>query len=492
MHSPLPLYRPQQVREIDALAVEQLPISAYELMERAGAAAWGLLHKRWPKAKRVAVACGPGNNGGDGYVVARLAKAAGCKVQVVMPHGAAPRTPEARQAATLWREAGGRSTLFDGLLPEADVWVDALYGIGLQRPPESMALAMIERINASRLPVLALDVPSGLDADRGTALGLSLRARLTLSFIAAKRGLYTGQARDFDGEVVLDSLGVPDTLLAQFPPAARLYRLEQLATGLAPRHANSHKGEYGHVLCIGGEAGMGGAVRLCAEAALRVGAGLASVATRSEGVAALVAARPEAMTHAVEDAEALQPLLNRADVLAVGPGLGRGDWGRALFEAAVASGKPLILDADGLNLLAEHPRPLPQAILAPHPGEAARLLDSTIADVQADRFAAVEELARRYDCVVVLKGAGTLVAAPDEITAVIGVGNPGMATGGMGDILTGVIAALQAQRLPRFQAAVHGALLHGAAGDAAAKIDGERGLLPSDLFVHLRRMANAE
>lgn len=492
MHSPLPLYRPQQVTEIDARAIDELPVSAFELMERAGAAAWSLLHKRWPKAKRIAVACGPGNNGGDGYVLARLAKAAGCKVQVVMPHGAAPRTAPARQAAAAWREAGGRSTLFDGLLPEVDVWVDALYGVGLRRAPEDMALAMIERINASRLPVLALDVPSGLDADRGTALGMSLRARLTLSFIAAKRGLYTGQARDFDGEVMLDSLGVPDHILANFAPAAWLYRPEQLGAGLAPRHANAHKGEYGHVLCVGGEVGMGGAVRLCAEAALRVGVGLASVATRSEGVAALVAARPEAMTHAVENAEALRPLVERADVLAVGPGLGQGDWGRALFETAVTSGKPLILDADGLNLLAEHPRELPQAILTPHPGEAARLLAVKNAEIQADRFAAVEALARRFNCVVVLKGAGTLVAAPAETTAVIGAGNPGMATGGMGDILTGVIAALHAQHLPRFQAAIHGALLHGAAGDAAAKVDGERGLLPSDLFVHLRRMANLE
>ena len=492
MSSPLPLYRTQQVREIDARAVERLQLSKFELMERAGAAAWALLHKRWPKAKRIGIACGPGNNGGDGYVLARLAKMAGCKVHVLIAHGAAPRTSEGRHAATLWREAGGRNTHFDSHLPEVDVWVDALYGVGLSRAPESSAQGVIERINASRLPVLALDVPSGLDADRGTAFGISLRAHLTLSFIAAKRGLYTGQARDFDGEVLLDSLGIPGSVLAEFSPAAWLYRPEQLAVGLAPRHANAHKGEYGHVLCVGGEMGMGGAVRLCAEAALRVGVGLASVATRSEGVAALLAARPEAMTHAVENADALQPLIARADVLAVGPGLGQGEWGRALFEAAIASGKPLILDADGLNLLAEHPRQLSQAILTPHPGEAARLLERKTTEIQADRFGAVEELARRFDCTVVLKGAGTLVAAPDETTAVIGAGNPGMATGGMGDVLTGVIAALHAQHMSRFQAAVHGALLHGAAGDAAAKTDGERGLLPSDLFAQLRRMVNPE
>jgi NAD(P)H-hydrate epimerase len=340
--------------------------------------------------------------------------------------------------------------------------------------------------------VLALDVPSGLDADTGTAPGACVHAHATISFVGAKRGLYTGQARDLVGEVRVDALDIPADVLASFAPAARLYTPAHLADGLAPRHANAHKGEHGHVLCVGGEEGMGGAVRLCAEAALRTGVGLASVATRGAGVAALLAVRPEAMTHAVEDGDALRPLAARADVLAVGPGLGQGPWGRSLFEAAIEAGKPLVLDADALNLLAASPRPLPNATLTPHPGEAARLLEVTTAQVQADRYAAVETLARRFECVVVLKGAGTLVAAPGHTTAVVGAGNPGMATGGMGDVLTGVIAALQAQRLPPFEAAVYGALLHGAAGDAAAQVDGERGLLPSDLFRHLRRLANPE
>lgn len=492
MLSPLPLYRPEQVRAMDRHAVDVAGVSAYELMCRAGAAAWQVLRKRWPGARRIGVACGPGNNGGDGYVLARLASAAGCQVQVVATPGEPPKTPEAVRAWSQWREAGGATRVFDGELPAAEVWVDALYGIGLTRAPDAGSQAIIERLNASRLPVLALDVPSGLDADCGQAPGIAVRAQATVSFVAGKRGLYTGRARDFDGEVLVDALGLAPELFRDFPPAAYLYRPEQLAAGLAPRHANAHKGEYGHVLCVGGEVGMGGAVRLCAEAALRTGAGLASVATRGEGVAALVAARPEAMTHAVETAEALQVLIGTADILAVGPGLGRGDWGRSLFEAAVGSGKPLILDADGLNWLAARPRPVPQAILTPHPGEAARLLDVTTEAVQADRYAAVDALVERFGATVVLKGAGTLVAAPGETTAVIGAGNPGMATGGMGDVLTGVIAALQAQRLPCFQAAVHGALLHAAAGDAAAHIGGERGLLPSDLFPHLRRLANPE
>ena len=481
-----------QVRELEERAMTSMGLSAYELMGRAGAAAWALLRRRWPDAKRIAVACGPGNNGGDGYVLARLAKAAGCKVQVLVPPDATPHSKEAKRAFNDWREAGGMTRVFDGQLPDADLWVDALFGTGLARAASGVSESIIQRINATRIPVLALDVASGLDADRGTASGICIRAEATLSFIAAKRGLYSGQACDVSGEVEVSSLGLPPALLSQLVPAAQLYRSGNLGAGLGPRHANSHKGEYGHVLCIGGETGMGGAVRLCAEAALRTGAGLASVATRSEGVAALVAARPEAMTHAVENASELQALLHRATVLAVGPGLGRGEWGLSLFEAALASGKPLILDADGLGLLAMHPRAVPQAILTPHPGEAGRLLGLSKEQVQFDRFAAVEALVEKFACVVVLKGAGTLVAAPGQITAVIDAGNPGMATGGMGDVLTGVIAGLRAQGMAAFPAAVHGALLHGAAGDAAARIDGERGLLPSDLFAHLRRLANPE
>lgn len=492
MELPLPLYTSDQVRAMDAHAVETLGLSGYELMGRAGAAAWALLRKTWPQVQRIAVLCGPGNNGGDGYVLARIAKAAGCELIVLTMPGGTPRSPDARRAAADWRAAGGATRVFDGQLPDAELWVDALFGIGSPKPITGAAQAIIERINGSRLPVLALDVPSGLDADSGRVGRICIHADVTLGFIAAKRGLFTGAARDVVGDVVLERLSLPSDLLPGLLPSARLYRSEHLVGGLAPRHANAHKGEHGHVLCVGGESGMGGAVRLCAEAALRAGAGLASVATRSEGVAALVAARPEAMTHAVEDAGALEVLIRRADVLAVGPGLGRGDWGQRLFDAAVASGKPLILDADGLGLLADSPRVLPQAVLTPHPGEAARLLGLSTAQVQDDRFSAIAALVEKFSCVVVLKGAGTLVAGPGNTVAVIDVGNPGMATGGMGDVLTGVIAALHAQHLPPYFAAVYGALLHGAAGDAAARVDGERGLLPSDLFPHLRRLANPE
>jgi NAD(P)H-hydrate epimerase len=236
---------------------------------------------------------------------------------------------------------------------------------------------------------------------------------------------------------------------------------------------------------------MGGAVLLCAEAALRGGAGLVRVATRAAHVAPLLARCPEAMPVGIEDSPSFAAMLEQAGVLALGPGLGQGEWGRALFSAAISTGKPLVVDADALNLLASAPRALPDAVLTPHPGEAARLLGCTNAEVQRDRIAAAKRIAARFDAVVVLKGAGSIVAAPDRVPRIIGAGNPGMAAGGMGDVLTGVIAALRAQGLDGFDAASAGALLHAVAGDAAAH-DGERGLLPRDVIACVRRVANMQ
>lgn len=268
-------------------------------------------------------------------------------------------------------------------------------------------------------------------------------------------------------------------------------RADALAGWLRPRAVDSHKGDHGHVLCVGGELGSGGAIVLCAQAALRSGAGLVSVATRAAHVAPLLARQPEAMVHAVGGGEEYHALLRRAGVIAIGPGLGRGDWARALLHAALRTGKPLLLDADALNLLAESPlRMLEDTILTPHPGEAARLLGWSGERVQSDRRAAADALADRFGCVVVLKGAGTLVVAHGHAPCVVDAGNPGMAVGGMGDLLSGVIAGLRAQGLGAFDAAACGALLHAVAGDRAAVDGGMRGLLPGDLLPHLRAAAN--
>ncbi len=460
----------------------------YALMERAGEAGWRYVLEHWPQARRIVVACGPGNNGGDGYVLARHARQAGREVRVVQAK--APGSALAKRACAEFQAGNGRVDGFESTLPSADVVVDALLGIGLARAPEGTLAACIAAIDAQQAPVLALDVPSGIDADRGHAPGRAVHATRTLQLIAAHPGLVTGTALDHVGACDVDTLGLDPELLQQMPVFARALRADDLVGWMPRRKRDSHKGSNGHLLCIGGDLGSGGAIMLCADAALHCGAGLASVATRAVHVAALLARRPEAMAHAIDSASGLDALAARADAIAIGPGLGKSQWGRGLFERALSGNKPLVIDADALNLLAMQPRDLPpDTILTPHPGEAARLLDCDGAQVQADRYAAVASLVSRYGCVVVLKGAGTIVAAPGRTPCVIAAGNPGMAVGGMGDVLTGVVAALHVQGMDAFDAAACGALLHAVAGDVVAR-QGQRGMLPSDLLPVLRQCAN--
>lgn len=258
---------------------------------------------------------------------------------------------------------------------------------------------------------------------------------------------------------------------------------------LPKREHDTSKGDYGHVLVVGGDHGMAGAVRMAAEATLRVGAGLVSAATHPEHLAVISGPRPEIMCHPVELPEALDPLIARATVLVIGPGLGKSPWSKALFNKLIASPLPKIVDADGLNLLAGKPLKQDNWVLTPHPGEAARLLNCTVADIQQDRMQAVVQLQNRYGGIAVLKGAGTLVHTGNGDISICGAGNPGMASGGMGDVLSGVIAGLAAQKLTLPQAAQTGVLIHSLAADAAAH-EGERGLLASDLFPYLRQLVN--
>jgi len=487
------VYRSGAVRTAEQVAMTRFGLDEDDLMARAGLAAWRLLLDRWPQAQRIGIACGPGNNGGDGYVLAELARSSGRHVFVLRLDDRV-RPGASQRAAEAYVQAGGEVATFqvDEGLPQADVWVDALFGIGLHRALDGAAADFVHALN--RAPtVLALDVPSGVDADTGDDHALSVRAAVTLTFIAGKPGLFTGRGRAAAGEVLIDPLGLAEHVFDDLEPAACLVRGPALAHWLAPRDRDAHKGRFGTVLCVGGDHGTGGAIALCAEAAHRVGAGLVSAATRAEHVPVLLTRRPETMARAVDDADALRPMLERCTVVAVGPGLGKGAWGEALLEAALAADLPIVIDADALNLLAAGPQAqanFERAVLTPHPGEAARLLDQPIQALEADRLGAARLLASRLGGTVVWKGAGTVVSAPDGIPVIVDAGNPGMATGGMGDVLTGAIAGLLAQGLAPFDAAVCGALLHATAGDAAAGEGGERGLLPSDLFPHLRRLAN--
>ena len=487
-----PLYTSASLRAIETAALSDLADPG-ALMARAGQAAWTCLRAHWPQAQRLCVVCGPGNNGGDGYVLARIAHEAGLDVDVVRLPSHTPRGALAQAACAAFVEAGGRVLPFEGGALQADVLVDALYGIGLSRAVEGDSAALIDAMQAADAPVFALDVPSGFDADLGSAPGTAVRATRTLQFLAAHVGLQTGDGADHAGALSLASLDADPARTAVAPMAARRVTVADLGHWLRPRGRNSHKGASGRVLCIGGDHGTGGAVVLAAEAALRTGAGLVRVATRAAHVAPLLARCPEAMVSVIETDAVLAGLLDAADVVALGPGLGQGAWAHGLYADVLDAAPALVLDADALNLLAVRPRAVPPGtILTPHPGEAARLLGCATAEVQRDRLAAVRDLAERHAAVVVLKGAGTLVCAPGATPWLIAAGNPGMATGGMGDVLTGVVAALRAQGLGPEDAAVCGALLHSAAGDVAAAAGGERGLRATDVIAALRPLANPE
>jgi len=492
---PYLLYTAAQTRELDRLAIEEHGLSSNILIERAGEAAFSLMRTSWPQAKCIVVFCGTGNNGGDGFVLARLAHESGLEIRVFQVGDSNKLQGDALAAMQRLQGAGVTPSVFDGQrLQNVDLIVDGLLGTGMRGEVSAEYRKAIEIINDAATPVLALDLPSGLNADNGTVCGVAVQADRTISFIGLKQGLLTGEAVQYCGELHFSDLSVPTLLYTQQPAAARRLDYARLKKHLPRRPRHAHKGDAGHVLVIGGEQGMSGAVRLTGEAALRSGAGLVSIATRQSHAALISGSRPELMCHGIEQAQDLEKLAAEATVIVIGPGLGKSDWAKEMLNYVVACGKPLLLDADALNLMAAGALPEvmlrgADRVLTPHPGEAARLLGQHVQQVQADRFIAAQALLEKYAGVCVLKGAGTLVAT-DEGIAICNAGNPGMASGGMGDVLSGIIGALIAQGLDCRAAAQLGVCLHAQAADLAVKTVGERGLLASDLMPVIRRLAN--
>jgi hydroxyethylthiazole kinase-like uncharacterized protein yjeF len=491
---PATVHTAAQVRALDRHAIDELKISSYVLMTRAGEAAFAAIRRCWPSARRVLVVCGPGNNGGDGYVLARHARTQKMDISVVALADPAKLAGDARRAYDAFVAGGGVVREWtDECLKQVDVVVDAIFGIGLARPISGQSAAVIQAINDSHAHVLALDIASGLHADTGEVLGVAVVAERTLTFLGLKFGFYLGEGPNHTGVVMFEDLEVPAEERRRVGIAARRITEESVTKLLPPRRRTAHKGQHGSVLVIGGGVGMAGAARMTGEAALRVGAGLVTVATHAENVAAIISDRPELMCRGVQRRGDLQALIERSDVLALGPGLGQDEWAQLMFDVAIQSERPIVIDADGLNLLAQSPRKSERWILTPHPGEAARLLNRTTAEIQRDRLGAAREIASRYGCVVVLKGAGTLVVSEDALPSVCDRGNPGMASPGMGDVLTGVIAGILAQKseekLDPSGAAEAGVFVHATAGDMAAR-RGERGLLATDLFAHLQSCVN--
>ena len=483
------LYTADQVRELDRIAIEERGIPSITLMERAGASAFDALTRRYPRARNVVVVCGGGNNAGDGYVLARLAKQAGLDVRVIALVEPGRLKGDAAASAHKYLDAGAveDTPALDG----ADLIVDALLGSGLNRRVDGAFADAIGLINSAGAPVLALDVPSGLNADTGVCMGTAVKADATITFIGLKRGLFSADGPEYSGEVVFSDLETPADIHAEVSADTRLIEPAQVMQNLQRRPRHAHKGSYGHVLVIGGDYGYLGAAILAGSAAARTGAGLVTVATRTEHARIIPLYRPELMTAAVTTAQDLDTLLSRAGVVAIGPGLGQSDWAMSLLAKVLQTRLPLVVDADALNLLAlEHQRRV-NWVLTPHPGEAARLLGVTSGDIQLDRFAAVASLRDRFGGIAVLKGVGSLIVDASGLVYLNRTGNPGMACGGMGDVLTGMIAGLIAQGMELGMAAVAGVYLHGHAGDICAG-QGERGMLAGDLLPVIRSVINSD
>lgn len=481
---------------MDRIATEDLGIAGYELMQRAGLAVFQRIQQHYPDIPALLVICGSGNNGGDGYITARLALEAGYRVTLCGLTPIEKLASDAKTAAADWIKAGGVINSWRADIPLGDYGciVDALLGTGLQRPLTGLYLEVVNTINNAAIPIIAVDIPSGLHADTGQAMGAAVHARYTITFIGVKQGLLNGHARNYVGCLYFDDLAVPQSAFAQIRPAGYCISDYIRREYLFPRSRVAHKGHYGHVLLIGGEQGMSGAIKMAATAALRVGAGLVSVATRPEHAAIINTCQPELMCYPVNTEKDLQPLLKNANVIAIGPGLGQKQWGRSLLGAVLSARQALIVDADALNILAEEPCQRSHWVITPHPGEAARLLSMPVAELEQDRFATLAQLKMKYGAIVVLKGAATLVSAAESEDEIFlcNRGNPGMASGGMGDVLTGVIAGLVAQGLSLAVAARLGVYLHARAADSAAAVAGERGLLATDLYPHLQRLVNPD
>ena len=486
------VYSGSETRALDRRAIDDCGIAGFVLMHRAGVAAFRHLRQRWPEARRVTVVCGAGNNAGDGYIVAGAAADAGLGVQLVQVGDPARIAGDASKALEFARErladpelAAMASASWQA---DGDVVVDALLGTGAKGEVRPAFQRAIEQVKASGLPVLALDLPSGIDADSGAALMPEpVRADLTVTFVAPKLGLVTGVGVDYVGEVRLETLDIPEEVHAN---AGGVPVLDGWTLRRLQRNASAHKGQFGRLLILGGDVGMGGAVILAGGAALRAGAGLVTIGSAEANRAPLLARYPELMARAVEAAD-VADLMQQADAVVVGPGLGQSAWGTAICQAALAAARehptPLLIDADALNCIARLELAVPpRSFLTPPPGAAGRWLGLSAGQVQAQR----PDVALRLSClgggcVAALKGAGTLIAEAGQLAGICLGGNPRMATPGSGDVLSGIGGALLAQGLASVDAAKLAVWLHARAGDEAA-LKTESALLASDIIDSIR------
>lgn len=481
------LYTTEQIRAIEAQIMEA--VDEWTLMQKAADAVYRFVSRYYPRPSSFIAIVGGGNNGGDALTVAALLKEAGRPVEVRMASKRDKLTGSAAKAAEKAEALGLVLQAFDDkeAFPAEAVILDGLLGIGLSSPCREPILTAINWINQQPCSVVSVDLPSGLNADTGCAMGAAVRANYTVTLIGAKIGLYTADGPDYTGEIHIANLNADEILASNSAIASTLPFADYQSL---TRKRNAHKGNYGHVLIIGGNEGMAGAVAMASLAAMRTGAGLVSAVVRRSNMTAILPVVPEAMVYGIEDSGIPATLMQRATVMVLGPGLGDDDWARQCFKQALQFDKTILIDASALHFLAESAPPSSeQYILTPHPGEAGNLLGTTAAEVQSDRLKAVQQLHMKYGGVCVLKGVGTLISDGNQIH-LCQHGNPGMATAGMGDILSGIIAALLAQGMDMSQASQLGVLLHALAGDEAAQQYGEVSMIARDVIEMIPNCVN--
>ncbi len=478
------VYTVSECRELDRIAIEEHGIPGFELMKRAGEFAFNRLLANFPNTKRIRVVAGSGNNAGDGYVVAGMAHRTGLEVALVQVGDPVRLRGDAKRAWN-WMKDQGLDTSND-LSDTPDVVVDGLLGTGVQGSVREPYQEAIADINRARCKTLALDLPSGLDSGTGSVLcDEPIRADLTCTFVGAKIGLFTGAGPDFAGKVELSNLDIPSDVFERVS-GLELIDPEESSHYLPRRMTTAHKGQAGSVLVVGGDLGSGGAAILTAEAALRTGAGLVTAISRPEHVAAFLSRCPEVMVHGVREDDDISPLLAKADVVAVGPGLTASPWSISMVASVLnRSPRRLVVDAGALRLLNKQKLPS-DCIVTPHPGEAGDLLDLPAQDVQKDRVSAIRELTRSHQCTAILKGAGSLIATRGEPIGLLRCANPALATAGSGDVLTGIVAAVHAVTESPTKTVIKAAVLHCRAGIDVAEEVGNRSIVASDLIHNIR------
>lgn len=505
-----------QMQELDRRTITEAGVPVTTLMERAGMGIVASLEERWGSArgKTVTIVCGKGNNGGDGFVAARLLRQHQAKVRVL---ALASLKDLSCDAATMYKRfvrSAGKSSVYpytsktqaQELLQDSDILIDALLGTGLSSPVAGRYAEAIDCINATPRPVVAVDLPSGLHADTGAVLGRAVCASLTVTFGLPKLGLYQGQGIDHAGEVAIVDIGIPPAYVDAVDSRVTLMTRSAMQTCLPTRRPSSHKGTFGHAGIIAGSVGKTGAAALAARAALRVGAGLVTVATPSSVNDILEAKLVEAMTVPMPETKArtlsrnalerLVSFMAARTAIAIGPGLSTAPETVELIQALTKHlDRPAVFDADALNALSGRIALLASCkippIITPHPGEMARLeAEATPQTVNNDRLGIATRFARERGLFVVLKGARTVVARPDGAVAICPTGNPGMATAGTGDVLTGMVVGLLAQGLPSWEAACVATYLHGTAGDLAAAGKGQAGMIAGDLVEQIPHALN--